>query len=72
MTGSIIAAAPIWLQAVFVLAWGACMVAVLHIVREAWYRRDPYSHDIRPLPTAHEGRLVPLEDDREREWNEIA
>jgi hypothetical protein len=71
MTGSIIAAAPIWLQAVFALAWGACMVAVLHIIREAWYRPDPYSHDI-PNPMAHESRLVPVEDDREREWNEIA
>jgi hypothetical protein len=72
MPGSIIADAPIWAQAVFVLAWGACMVAALHIIREAWYRTDPYSHDITPIPSAHEGRLVPLEDDREREWKEIA
>jgi|307.fasta_scaffold1517141_1 hypothetical protein len=72
MTGSIIADAPIWAQAAFVLAWGACMVAVLHILREARYRRDPYSHDIRPNPMAHEGRLVPVEDDRMREWREIA
>jgi hypothetical protein len=48
------------------------MVAVLHVVREAWYRPDPYSHDIMPIPTAHEGRLVPVEDDREAKWNEIA
>jgi hypothetical protein len=34
--------------------------------------RDPYSHDIRPIATAHEGRLVPVEDDRAREWKEIA
>jgi hypothetical protein len=71
MTGSIIGDAPIWLQAVFVLAWGAAMVAVLHIVREARYRPDPYSHDIRPIPIAHEGGLVPVEDDRPREWKEI-
>jgi len=72
MPGSIMADAPIWLQAVFVLAWGACMVAVLHIIREAWYRPDPYSHDILPSPYAHEGRLVPVEDNRQREWKEIA
>jgi hypothetical protein len=28
-------------------------------------------HDIRPIATAHEGGLVPVEDTREREWNEI-
>ena len=49
MSGSIIADAPIWAQGLFVLAWGACMVAVLHIIREAWYRPDPYSHDITPI-----------------------
>ena len=49
MTGSIIADAPTWAQGLFVLAWGACMVAVLHIIREAWYRPDPYSHDITPI-----------------------
>ena len=49
------------------LAWGACIVGVLHIIREAWYRPDPYSDGIRPIPTAHEGRLVPVEDNRERE-----
>jgi hypothetical protein len=72
MTGSIIADAPTWAQGLFVLAWGACMVAVLHIIREAWYRPDPYSHDITPIPSAHEGRPVPVEGDREREWKEIA
>jgi hypothetical protein len=56
----------------FVLAWGACMVAVLHIIREAWYRPDPYRHDITPILSAHEGRRVPVEDDREREGKEIA
>jgi hypothetical protein len=71
MSGSIIADAPIWLQGVFVFAWSGCMVAVLHILREARYRRDPYMHDIRPIATAHEGGLVPVEDTREREWNEI-
>jgi hypothetical protein len=71
MPGSIIADAPIWLQAVFVLALGACMVGVLHILREARYRPDPYSFDIMPNPLAHESRLVPVEDDREREWKEI-
>jgi hypothetical protein len=59
MPGSIIADAPIWLQGLFVLVWGAGMVALLHIIREARYRRDPYSHDIMPIPTAHEGRRVP-------------
>jgi hypothetical protein len=54
------------------IAWGACVVGVLHIIREARYRRDPHSHDIKPIATAHEGRLVPLEDDRAREWSEIA
>jgi len=48
------------------------MAAVLHIIREARYRREPYSHDIMPIPTAHESRCVPVEDNREREWNEIA
>ena len=75
MTRSIIADAPIWAQAAFVLAWGACTVAVLHILREARYRRDPYSHDIKPIATAHESRLVPVEDDRAargpRRWADL-
>jgi hypothetical protein len=67
MPGSIIADAPIWLQAVFVLGWGACMVVVLHIIREARYRPDAHSHDIRPIASAHEGRLVPVEDTEARD-----
>jgi len=47
-------------------------LAVLHIIREAWYRPDPYSHDITPILSAQEGRRVPVEDDREREGKEIA
>jgi hypothetical protein len=43
-----------------------------HILREARYRRDPYSHDIRPIATALEGGRVPIEDDRAREWKDIA
>jgi hypothetical protein len=68
MPGSIIADAPLWAQALFMLAWGGCMVAAVHILRETRYRPDPYSHNILPIPTAHEGGVVPLEDHRDREW----
>jgi hypothetical protein len=72
VTGSIVADAPIWVQALSILWIAACAVAILHIVREARYRRDPYSHHVELIPTAHEGRLVPVEDDRDREWKDIA
>jgi hypothetical protein len=59
-------------QALFIVGMATCAVAILHIIREARYRRDPYRHDVHLIATAHEGRLVPVEDDRDREWKDIA
>ena len=71
MPGSLIADAPIWLQAPFILAWGSCVVTALHIIRETWFHPDPFGR-VDLIPVAHEGRIVPLEAERDREWKEIA
>jgi hypothetical protein len=46
------------------------MVAALHIIRETWYAPNSFDR-VDLIPTAHEGRIIPLEDDRDREWRKI-
>lgn len=51
-----------WWPALGVLVIGTPLVGILHIVRLSFCSPEVIDHNIRPIPYAHEGRVIPDEE----------